>query len=197
MKKNLFLLAAILLASPAAYAYDSASGLDPNVQVPNGAAGEASTGYASQGGYDFESKSVVRSTVAGSNDAIAAGNALFYSEGTGEIARGLEVVSLESAETQGAQAAVSYQACIAPQAVATGFNAAFRCVVRGYYPAALYATGAGGISIAKGQDLCVGSQATSFDILVPCASGVVSNFKALEAKSAGTSGTIKVRVNSN
>ena len=209
--KNKLLLALLagLLLVPKAQAYVSLMGNDPNVTVPNcsSVGGSANTGYPCEGSYDYEYKDVVRTQTTGYNDAIAQFQPLYYSQLGADVST-LQTVSLEAGnEIQGnvgTQLQVSFQACFAGKAIATGYNAAFQCQTRGpaYVP---YSTtwgcvgGACGTvagSIQPGSDLCIGSQATSYGLLIPCNSGVLSKIKALEYKAPNTTGSVHVFIDS-
>lgn len=167
-----------LLTSSLAFAYQSAPAGDPNL-----------------GFRDVETKSVIKvDGVAAYEDAISKGMGLFYEDGTGSPA-GLYKVSRNYSGTYNTAAASLVTACIAARDVATGDVAGFPCVTKGYVDYALY-TVATGNAIAIGTYLCVDDLATARGKLVGCGSGITSPFVALEAKGENTSGTIKVKVNS-
>lgn len=167
------LLAAIVLLPINAKAYVSASGNDPRV-----------------GGYDVESKSVLKSVVATYSDAISKGHALFYADT--EVA-GSYIVSRYYSGTYNTAKASNLSACIASRDVATGDVAIFGCQTRGYVDYARYdATG----SIAVGDFLCIGTAASVKGVLVPCAANIRSPFVALEAVQSGTGSDLDVLIQS-
>jgi hypothetical protein len=160
------LLAALVLLPINAKAYVSASGNDPRV-----------------GGYDVESKSVLKSEVATYSDAVSKGHALFYADT--ELA-GAYIVSRYYSGTYNTAAANNLSACIASRDVATGDVAIFGCQTKGYVDYARYdAT----IAITIGDFLCIGTAASVKGVLVTCAANIRSPFVALETKAPGTSGT--------
>lgn len=177
MKLHLILALAALYTAPA-HAYSSAPAGDPVL-----------------GFRDVETKTAVLATATGYNDAVTKGMGLFYEDGTGDLT-GLYKVSTNYSGTYNTAAASVVTACIAARNVATADNSAeFPCVTKGYVDYALY-TVATGNAIAIGTYLCVDDLSTAHGKLVGCGSGITSPFVSLEAKAENTSGTIKVRVNS-
>lgn len=217
MKQFLILALALAALAPSAWAYNSEGALDPNVCVPT----NTNTGGTPQCSYDDEYKTVIKTQQAGYSDQIPAGDALWYSTANSNAdIVGLETVSMvaPSGVSSGAGSDLqinnlAYQACILPTTaytdvgsgsstkyagIATGFNAAFRCITRGYalanYDFSGF-SGSGGVVPATTY-LCISSQASTKGNLVPCSGTVISNIQALEPKSWGTKGTVKVRISS-
>jgi hypothetical protein len=175
MKTTLIL--ALALFALKANAYTSAPSGDPNL-----------------GFRDVEYMTVEKvDSVTGYDDAITKGQGVFFEDGAGSPADQYHVSRIYSG-TYNTAAAVKVTACIAARNVATGDTGGFPCVVKGYVDFAKYIQGHGA-AIAIGTYLCVDDLTTAPPgTLVGCASGVSSQFIALEAKSEDTSGTIKVRV---
>lgn len=174
------LFAALVLAlvvSANAFAYSSAPAGDPVL-----------------GFRDIETKTVVKSETAGYSDAISKGHAVFYEDGSG-IPDGLYTVSRDYSGTYNTSvASLTAHACIASKAVATGDQGGFPCVTKGYVDYALYSVASASTPIQAGNYLCITDAATAKGRLVSCASGVVSQFVALEAKTSVADGTIKIAV---
>lgn len=162
-----------LFVSISAYAYYSAQGNDPTL-----------------GNYDTEYKVAVKSETDTYSDAISKGHGLYYSEN--ELT-GLYKVSRYYSGAGNTQASAAVQACVAARNVATGDVAGFPCVTKGYVDYARYDATS---PIAKGEYLCVGTAATVRGVFVDCASGVISPFVALEAKTSGTGSDLKISVQS-
>lgn len=168
-----FILALALILPIQAQAYVSASGNDPRV-----------------GGYDVESKSVLKSEVATYSDAISQGHALFYAD---TELTGAYVVSRYYSGTYNTAAANNLSACIAQRDVATGDVSIFGCATKGYVNYARYdAT----LAIGVGDFLCIGNAATVKGVLVACAANIRSPFVALEAKASGTGSDLDVLIQS-
>lgn len=141
---------------------------------------------------DVETKTVVKSTTDGYSDAISKGHALFYENAA---LTGLYTVSRDySGTSNSALASRLNEACIATHDVATGDVGAFPCATKGYVDYALYSAVATFGNIVAGDYLCISDQATSKGRLVPCASGIISKFVALESKSTTADGTIKIKI---
>lgn len=194
MKLFLLLMALAVFLPNAANAYTSSQGYDPNVCVPDKSAGDPSTGYPSQCTVEREYKDVTKSQTAGYSDQIPAGSPLYYSQGGTNSSEllGLATVSIEASTLAGNDAKSNgLFACILPQTaytdvssgkttryagIATGYSAAFQCIVRGYAVANVDQTQA----INTGDSLCIGALASTYGYLVPCAVNVTSRIRALQ-----------------
>lgn len=171
MNKLILTMGLALVFSANALAYVSASGNDPRV-----------------GGVDVEYKSAVKSETALYSDAISKGHALFYDENSFASAY---LVSRYYSGTYNTQATSNLQACIASRDVASGDLQTFGCVTKGYVDYARYDATAPWL---KGTYLCIGTAASVKGVLVGCASGVTSQFVALEDKASGSGSDLKVLV---
>jgi hypothetical protein len=175
MKLFLAFVLAFAVHTVPAFAYSSASHYDPNFPT----------------GTDVETKVVKRSQVATYSDAIPAGAGVYYSET--ELPY-LSTVSLYYSGTGIDQISADFIAGVATRSVATGSNAGFQIVTRGYVGNALF--DASGGAIALDGALCVSRAADATrGKLIACTGGVRSPIHALEAKASG-SGTMKVVVHS-
>lgn len=184
MKKNFLLFALLAAFAVPAHAYE------------DGGTGDPTLGFR-----DNETKTVVKlDSVAGYDDAISKGSALFYEDGTGALgASFLYKVSRNYSGTYGTVLASRYHACIATKNVATGVLSGFPCVVGGYVDYALFSKSTGQ-AISIGDALCVSNLATSRGTLVLCPTAVTTGqFVSLENKNdanPNTGGVLKVRVSS-
>lgn len=165
--KNILLAIALFLGANSAHAYVSNQGTDPAV-----------------GGYEIEYKSAVKSTTDLYSDAISQGHGLFYDENDYV---GLYKVSRYSSKTINNAASMKFAACIASKDIATGNTGLFPCVTRGYVDYARYVV-ATNSTIAAGDYLCIGTAASNKGSFLPCGSGVITQFVALEAKTSGSTG---------